>query len=162
MKILLIADVQQGFINEFTKHIPVEIEKHVQNFSYDLVVATRFINKGESLFQSELDLQTMTMLSKDSKLVDTINNLADIVLMKSTYSSITKDIDKLLEKNNMKEVYIAGINTETVILATAFHLFDHGIKPKILSSLCASQSGEQVHQCALGILKQAIGSANIL
>lgn len=162
MKILLIADVQQGFINEHTKHIPGEIEKHVQNFKYDLIVATRFINKGDSLFQSELDFQNMTMLSQDTKLVDSINDLADIVLMKSAYSSITPDIDKLLKKNDMKEVYIAGLNTETVILSTAFHLFDRDIKPKVLSSLCASQSGEEIHKCAINILKKAIGSRNIL
>lgn len=162
MKILLIVDVQQGFINGNTAHIPAEIEKHVKNYQYDLVVATRFINKEDSLYQSELALQTMTMLSKDAKLVDSVNDLADIVLMKSTYSSITTDLDKLLKKNKVQEVFLAGINTETAILSTAFYLFDRDIKPKILSSLCASQAGDEMQRCALNILRKAIGSPNIL
>jgi len=162
MKILLIADVQQGFMNEFTKHIPAEIDKHVKNFNYDLVVATRFINKSGSLFQSELGMQEMTMLSKETKLMGMISNLADIVLMKSTYSSLTPDFIKLLEKNNMQEVYLAGINTEAAILATAFDLFGRDIKPKILSALCMSQMGHEVHKGALDILRNTIGSPNIL
>ncbi|MDF2876948.1 MAG: cysteine hydrolase [Clostridia bacterium] len=162
MKILLIADVQQGFINEFTKHIPVEIDKHVKNFQYDLVVATRFINKSGSLFQSELGMQAMTMLSQETKLVATIGKIADIVLLKSTYSSITADLIKLLEKKQVEAVYLAGMNTETCILATALELFDKDIKPKILSGLCMSQKGPEVNRQAIELLRNAIGSPNIL
>ncbi len=162
MKIILIVDVQQGFINDLTKHIPIEIDKHIKNFKYDLIVATRFINKADSLFQSELGFNAMTMLSQETKLVTVIKDISDIVLMKSTYSSITEDLAKLLEKNNVEEIYIAGLNTEASIMATALDLFDKGIKPKILSSLCMTQKGEEMHKNALNLLKSAIGSVNIL
>ncbi len=162
MKILLIVDVQQGFINDFTKHIPAKIEKHIKHFEYDLIVATRFINKSASLFQSELGFSAMTMLSQETKLNTKLNDAADIVLMKSTYSSITPDVAKLLEKNEVKEVYLAGIGTDTGVMATALQLFDMGVKPKVLSDLCMSLAGEEMNQCALGILRNAIGEVNIL
>lgn len=162
MKILLLVDVQQGFMNKETKSIPREIEKHVNNFSYDLIIATRFINKNESLHKSELNMQDMTMLSSNAKLVDNINSIVDIVLMKSTYTSLTPDVIKLLEKNEMKEVYLAGLNTDTSIMATAFDLFDKGIKPKVLSNLCGSVAGQEMNIAALDILKKALGEDNIL
>lgn len=162
MKILLVIDVQDGYINNETKHIPGLIEKHINNFSYDLVIATRFINKADSLHKSELNMKDMTMLSPHAKLVEQINDLADIVLMKSTYTSLTPDVVKLLEKNKMKEVYIAGFNTDGSIMATALDLFDQGIKPKLLTNLCGTVNGEQENEVALNILKRALGDNNIL
>lgn len=162
MKILLVVDVQDGYINEVTKKVPKEIEKHIKNFNYDLVIATRFINKADSLHKSELNMQDMTMLSPHAKLVENIGSLADIVIMKSTYTSLTVDVAKLLEKNKVEEVYIAGFNTDTSIMATALELFDKGIKPKILSNLCGSVNGTEVNDSALQILKGALGEDNIL
>lgn len=162
MKILLVIDVQEGYINEATKNIPKDIEKHVKNFNYDLVIATRFINKSESLHKSELNMQDMTMLSPHAKLVDNIGTLSDIVIMKSTYTSLTMDVAKLLEKNNVKEVYIAGLNTDASIMATALDLFDKGIKPKVIAQLCGSVNGAEMNQSALQILKGALGEDNIL
>ena len=162
MKILLVTDVQEGFMNEATKHIPSEIIKHCKNYEYDLIIATRFINKVESLHQSELNMKHMTMFSSHAKLVEGIGELADIVLMKSTYTSLTEDVAKLLDKNDMKQVYLAGLNTESSILATSFDLFDKGIKPIILSKLCGTIKGDTVNNNALEILRYTIGEDNIL
>ena len=162
MKILLVVDVQEGYINQETKHIPDDIEKHIKNFSYDLVIATRFINKIDSLHKSELHMQEMTMLSPYAKLAKNIGELADIVIMKSTYTSLTMDVAKLLEKNHVKEVYLAGLNTDASIMATALELFDKGIKPKVLSALCGSVRGAQKNQMALDILRTTLGEDNIL
>ncbi len=162
MKLLLLIDIQEGFINEVTQNIPKDIEKHLSNFKYDLVIATRFINKTESLHKSELNMKDMTMLSPHAKIVEGIGSMADIVIMKSTYTSLTVDVAKLLEKNHVKEVYLAGFNTDTSIMATALELFDKGIKPKVLSQLCSSVNGMGTHQAALDILRGALGENNIL
>ena len=162
MKILLVVDVQQGYINQHTNHVVKDIEKHIKNFDYDLVIATRFINKADSLHKSELNMQEMTMLSPNAKLAGEIGDLADIVIMKSTYTSLTMDVAKLLEKNNVKEVYLAGLNTDRSIMATALELFDKGIKPKVLSQLCGSTAGEMRNKEALDILAHALGDNNIL
>lgn len=162
MKILLVVDVQEGYVSDENRHIVKDIEKHIDNFNYDLVIATRFINKSESLHRSELNMQEMTMLSPYAKLAGNINHIADIVIMKSTYTSLTTDVAKLLEKNNVKEVYLAGFNTDTSIMATALELFDKGIKPKILSQLCGSVKGNTRNSVALEILKDALGENNIL
>ncbi len=162
MKLLLIIDVQGGFINENTKQIPEDIIKHVKNYDYDLIIATRFINKVDSLYQTELNMKEMTMLSPKTKLVEGIGELADIVIMKSTYTALTEDVKKLLKKNELKQVYIAGLNMEGSIMATAFNLFDRDIKPIILSQLCGSVKGESMKQSTLEILSHNIGKDNSL
>ena len=170
MKIILLVDIQEGYMNDRLRSLPKDIAKHVKNYDYDLAIATRFINKNDSLHKADINIKNMTVFSSKAKLVEPIEQIADFVLMKSTYTSITEDVIKLLEKNKihitaMKElmkVYIAGLNTETSILATAFDLFDKGIKPVILSHLCNTVNGEEMNQAALNILRNAVGDECVL
>lgn len=162
MKIILLVDIQEGYMNDKLRALPREIEKHVKNYDYDLVIATRFINKNDSLHQADINIREMTVFSSKAKLVEPIEKIADFVLMKSTYTSLTEDVFKLLEKNQVKQVHIAGLNTETSVLATAFDLFDKGIKPVILSHLCNTVNGEKTNKAALDILRIAVGEECIL
>ena len=162
MKIILLVDIQEGYMNEELRNLPKDIEKHVKNYDYDLVIATRFINKNDSLHQSDIHIKDMTVFSSKAKLVAPIDKIADFVLMKSTYTSYTADVANLLEKKDVKQVYIAGLNTETSILATALDLFDKGIKPVILSHLCNTTNGKRINEAALEILRIAVGDECIL
>lgn len=162
MKLLLVIDVQNGFMNANTKQIPEDLIKHINNYNYDLIIATRFINKVDSLYQTQLNMKEMTMLSPKTKLVNGIVELADIVIMRSTYTALTEDVERLLKKSELKQVYIAGLNLENSIMATAFNLFDRDIKPIILSQLCGTVKGEAMKQSALDILAHNIGKDNIL
>lgn len=162
MKVILLVDIQEGYMNDELRTLPKNIEKHVKNYDYDLVIATRLINKNDSLHQTDIYIKDMTVFSSKAKLVDPIDKIADFVLMKSTYTSYTPDVAKLLEKKEVKQVYLAGLNTETSILATALDLFDKGIKPIILSHLCHSTHGKSINDAALEILRIAIGGECIL
>lgn len=162
MKIILLVDIQEGYMNEELKNLPKDIEKHVKNYDYDVVIATRFINKNDSLHQSDIHIKDMTVFSSKAKLVAPIDKIADFVLMKSTYTSYTADVANLLEKKDVKQVYIAGLNTETSILATALDLFDKGIKPVVLSHLCNTTNGKRINEAALEILRIAVGDECIL
>ncbi|MBE6023582.1 MAG: cysteine hydrolase [Cellulosilyticum sp.] len=162
MKIILLVDIQEGYMNDGIRSLPKDIEKHVKNYDYDLVIATRFINKNDTLHKADIHIKDMTVFSSKAKLVEPIEKISDIVLMKSTYTSLTEDVSKLLQKNKVKQVYIAGLNTETSILATAFDLFDKGIKPVVLSHLCNTVNGKEVNESALNILRIAVGDECIL
>lgn len=162
MKIILLVDIQEGYMNDELRSLPRDIEKHIKNYEYDLVIATRFINKNDSLHKADINIREMTVFSSKAKLVEPIEKISDFVLMKSTYTSLTEDVAKLLEKNEVKQVYLAGLNTETSILATAFDLFDKGIKPVVLSHLCNTTNGKKINDAALEILKIAVGDECIL
>jgi hypothetical protein len=51
---LLIVDVQCGFINQFTHHIPQRIARLIRKNEYAPLVFTRFINSTESPYQKVL------------------------------------------------------------------------------------------------------------
>ncbi len=162
MKLLLIIDAQEGFMNEENRKITNDIIEHVKNEEYNLIIATRFINKIDSLYNKDSYRREITMLSSKAKLVEGIGELADITIMKSTYTALTTDLDKLLKKNEVKEVYLSGFNIESSIIATAFGLFDEDVKPIILSKLCGTMREDTFKQNALMILGNTIGKDNIL
>lgn len=162
MKLLIIIDAQEGFMNEENRTISNDIIEHVKNEKYDLIIATRFINKIESLHHKDSCRREMTMLSPKAKLVEGIGELADITIMKSTYTALTNDVDRLIKKNGLKEVYICGFNIESSIMATALHLFDKEIRPSILSKLCGTMNEENIKQNALMILANAVGKENVV
>lgn len=157
MKIILLMDIQEGYMREEFRDLPIKIHDYLQTHHYDLKIATRHVNKNDTLHKADIYIRTMTMFSSKSKVIEPIDKIADFVLIKSTYTGLTPDVMKLLEKNDVKEVYLAGMNTETSILATAFDLFDRGIKPIVLANLCNSVYGPLMHQAALEIIRSAIG-----
>ena len=48
---LLVVDVQNGFINEFTRHIPERIVALIERGEHDPVLFTRFVNIEGSPFR---------------------------------------------------------------------------------------------------------------
>ncbi len=52
---LLIIDVQKGFINSFTHHIPQRIVHLIERGEYGPILFTRFINDTDGPYQRFLD-----------------------------------------------------------------------------------------------------------
>ncbi len=160
MKLLLIIDAQQAIINDKNTAIIDSIIEHVKSETYDLVIATRFVNKVGTFHYQNETRKDMTLLSQKSKLVQSISDISDITIMKSTYTALTGDLSKLIEKNKLEEVYISGFNIEDSIMSTAIQLYDNGIKPVILSDLCGTINSDKEN--LLEILSYSIGKENIL
>lgn len=64
---------------------------------------------------------------------------------------------QLLLQNNITEAYIAGIDTDCCVLATAISLFEHNIRPVVLEQYCVSNGGDVSHQAAITVLERTIG-----
>src|SRR3954468_2932015 len=52
---LLVVDVQNGFINDFTHHIPERIAQLIETKAFGPVLFTRFVNEAGSPYQRLLD-----------------------------------------------------------------------------------------------------------
>lgn len=52
---------------------------------------------------------------------------------------------------------VCGFDTDCCVLATAYDLFDEGIKPVILENLTYSTSKEKFHSSAIQMIKRNIG-----
>lgn len=157
-KALLIVDVQKGFINERTKHIPAMVER-LQN-EYDLVIATRFINLPGSLYRKLIHWGHLSPGTEEVELAFRPKEGA-IVLDKTVYTCVNDEFVALLKENGIEEVDICGIDTDICVTKCAVDLFERGIVPVVLKDYCATHAHADVQEAAFVILKRYIGGSQI-
>ena len=158
---LMIIDVQKGFINSKTRHIPFKIKKIFDSYSIKHVIATRFINRQDSPF---ITLIKWNKLMKDEEIeLNEIISLDRIkVFDKYFYSAFTEEVTGYLEKNKIDTLIIVGIDTDICIIKTAADAFERGYTPYVLVDYCMSSAGQENHDAALKILPRLIGDAQVV
>lgn len=157
MRVLAIIDVQQGFVNDATRHIPDRVES-LQN-PFDLVFATRFENMPGSPFRALLGLERFAPGMPETALAFDVRKDARIVV-KHGYSAATDEIKRAGAQAGA--VHLCGIATDNCVLATAVDLFDAGLRPVVIADCCASHAGRRHHEAALMILTRMIGERQVL
>ena len=156
---LLIVDVQVGFVNDATRHIlPKVVALQSQ---YEHVYATRFVNAEGSPYRKLLDWHRFYANSGDVPLAfEPVDGVQ--VIDKHVYTCITPDFLRDLRDKGIEEVAICGIDTDACVTQCAVDLFQHGIRPVLLSEACASHAGAEYHDAALRILARLIGKKQIV
>lgn len=158
---LLIIDVQKGFLNRTTKHIPKLIEKLIDSEKYSLICATRFLNHNSSPFVKWMGWRRFF----DANDTDLVFSCPDPIRIfdKQTYNSLTPDVLSTLQDQKISNIHLCGIDTNMCVFVTASHIFEGGIfEPFVLSQYCASHSGKKYHEAGLMLLEKAIGKDHIL
>ena len=157
--LLLIIDVQRGFINEWTDFVPKRVETLQSKFTS--VFASHFSNPQASLYRQLLGWEKFAPGSFESQLAFT--PVAKVRhLEKVNYSCITSETRAFMGSQSMKEVYLCGIATENSVLKTAVDLFELGITPIVLAFACASHDGADYHEAGIKLLKHFIGDAQVI
>ncbi|MFN3984584.1 MAG: isochorismatase family cysteine hydrolase [Rhodocyclaceae bacterium] len=155
---LLIVDVQRGFINHATAHIPERVE--ALQTDYPLVVVTRFVNPPDSNYRRLIHWTRFTPGSDDTLLA--FGPRGDAVIVdKPRYTCVTPDFLALLARHGIAEVHVCGINTDICVTKCAVDLFEAGLRPVVLANACASHAGNDYHEAALRILTRFIGREQI-
>jgi len=156
---LLIVDVQKGFVNGQTAHIPALVE--ALQYRYDDVFVTRFINPEGSLYRSLLRWDGMASETKDVDLAFRVRPGA-VILEKAVYTCVTPSFLAMLRDRGVAAVDICGVDTDACVLKCAMDLFESGVRPVVLASCCASSAGPAAHAAALDILIRAIGQDQVI
>lgn len=154
IKALLIIDVQNGFVTPEMNGVIRNIEQ--AQHEYDHVFATRFINPPGSPHRRFIKWLKFDEGSNETMLAFTPKENA-VVIEKSIYSCVNEEFMRMLKKNKITEVHICGIETEICVTKCAVDLFERGVRPVVLTSLCASKHSE-LREAALHILGRFIGS----
>ena len=55
---LLVVDVQRGFVNQYTQHVPARIKRLIEMGEYSPILFTVFVNTPDSPYQRLLDCQS--------------------------------------------------------------------------------------------------------
>lgn len=155
---LYIIDVQKGFINADTAHIPAMVE--VLQAQYDHILVSKFTNPPDSSHRRFLKWQRFAPESQECDLAF-IPNPNAMVFEKSMYNGVSEHLLAYLQTNEIKDVALCGIDTDCCVLINAVALFEKGIRPIILSDACASHGGAAAHAAGLKILERLVGCAQI-
>ena len=155
---LLVVDVQQGFINQFTHHIPGRIRALIDTGRYSPVLFTRFVNSADSPYRNLLGWHACSE-SPETELVEELSSLAraENVFSKDGLTGMPDELSNRLLNDAIQQINMVGLDTDMCVLKIALDAFDRGIEPVILVDCCASTAGLQAHLAGLAILSRNIG-----
>jgi len=155
---LIVIDVQNFFVNQYTTSLPKKIVNYINKSNYDQILFTKFVNKQASSFFKILNWkQCITSPQTDihSELLPLTNK--SNVFKKASYSIFkTQKLLRYLKKNKITAIDLCGIDTDACILASAFDGFDLGYKVTIIKNLCGSHSGNKYHRFAITIIEKCL------
>lgn len=157
---LLIIDVQDGFISDYTARCLPTVYEAVKSQKFPLVVATKFYNAENSPFRKYLNWYRFTD-EDDTCLDSVVAENADVVIDKPTYGAVDR-IDSILKTKGIDDVLIMGIDTDVCVLQNAAGLFDIGYKVWVDLNGCATNTGPQGDVASFDIFRRTIGQGQII
>jgi len=157
--LLLIIDLQQGFINNNTEVLLNKIKVLLNEKKFDKVVFTRFINYTDSILYRKLNYNGCITEESRKILIETNDSK---IIDKTIYSAFGKELKTYIKQNDISKIYLCGIDTECCVLKTAFDLFENDYDVYVLKDYCSCMHGIQRHNNALEILKRNIGYDKVI
>ena len=156
---LLVVDVQNGFLNDYTRHIPARIVRLIERDKPDPILFTKFVNEAEGPYHVFLDWHACQLPPETdiaSELASHVHD--DLTFTKPGFAGISDELKSYLADQRIDRISIAGIDTDMCVLKVGMDIFDLGIEPFILVDCCASTSGLQAHFAGLAVLARNIGA----
>jgi nicotinamidase-related amidase len=155
---LLVVDVQRGFLNQYSHHIPGRIARLIKNGGYAPVVFTRFVNTPGSPYRRLLDWHGCAE-PPETDLAPELDALAqpENVFEKRGLTGVPPELAQRLKSECVEQITVVGLDADMCVAKVAMDLFDLGIEPIILIDCCASTAGLQAHLAGLAVLSRNIG-----
>lgn len=165
--VLVIIDVQHGFVRPASMHVVPGIQDLASRWSHagGAVVLTRYLNHAGSAFERLIGWSGMMPGTPDVELVPELTDAAKTavaVVEKHTYSSLTEEVRNLIAEHGWTDLYLCGIATESCVLKTAVDAFEDALTPWIITDLSASHAGEETHQAGLLVASRFIGRGQLI
>lgn len=164
--ILLIVDMQKGFARyEQTLALNEKILELLKLKVFDSVVATRFLNDNNSIYEQLLNWKRLKKEEErdiDAKYLQFIDVIFDKYIYNCVNDSFIQKLCQLNEGKYPEKVFIVGADTDCCVLITATTLFEHNIRPVVLTSYCASNGGDKSHEAGVLCMKRLIGKGQLV
>jgi nicotinamidase-related amidase len=158
----VVVDVQYGFVVPHTAPTVPTIAEFLrrERHRYAIVIATRFVNRIGSLYQTERDWSDM-ICGDEVELLPEVARAADMIISKHGLAPDPRELVPALRREHLQRVDLCGFDTDQCVLATALLLWDQAIVPRVLADLCSSSGGREMHEAGLAIARRAIGDRNV-
>ena len=158
---LFIVDVQNGFITDKTNHIPGRIHELLEAKLFDHVIYSRFHNIPDSPYRRFLNWNRLST-PEEQAIAPQLSDFENIVFDKNGYTAVNNETLLFLDQNKIDAIFLAGIDTDGCVLATAFDFFQLNKKVYVLERYCASTGGAKSHEAGIVVLKRSIGKNNVI
>ncbi|APC91634.1 MULTISPECIES: isochorismatase family cysteine hydrolase [Francisella] len=152
---LVVVDVQNYFVNEHTKILPKKIRKLIQTTDFDYIVFSKYVNNLKSNHYKILkwhECQESPDIDIHAELLEFTNSKN--VFEKNSYSIFKSTMLDFFKEKNINKIYLAGIDIDACVLASAFDGFDLGYDIEILKDFCLSHFGKGFKGSALKIMQK--------
>ena len=146
--ILLVVDMQKGFARcEQTLDLRDKILKLLELKVFDSIVATRFLNDNDSIYEKLLKWKKLK--TEDERAIDSsYNQYIDFVFDKYIYNCVNSSfIQKLCQLNDGKYPE---------------RIFKNNIRPIVLTNYCSSNGGNLSHEAGILCMKRLIGKNQLV
>lgn len=165
-KILLLIDMQYGFTrNVQTERLADRIQNLLDLGLFDLVIATRFLNEDNSIYEQLLAWDRLK-IEKERALIKGYLKHIDHVFDQYVYTCVDQSfiqrVCQLNEGRYPEKIYIAGADTDCCVLKVATDLFENSIRPIVLTKYCASNGGQNSHEAGLLCMGRLIGEKQLV
>ena len=157
---LVVVDVQNGFINDESRHVVPRIVELVRGWRGP-VAFSRFFNRPGSSYERLIDW-TKLHGPPETDLVDELKPYAATVIDKNQYSFFGAEGQALAAEQRWTEVYVCGVDTDICVLKTAVDAFELGLTPYVIADASASHAGIRAHEAGLYLLRRFIGTRQVL
>lgn len=159
---LLIVDVQRGFLNSYTEHIPARIRTLIERDDYAPLLFTQFVNTPDSPYQKFLHWSECSR-PPETDIAPELQPYAapERTFTKPGYAGMSDELRAYLREQRIEAVTVVGIDTDMCVLKIAMDVFDLGVEPTVLVDCCASTSGLQSHLAGLAVLARNIGACQL-
>ncbi|MFG2447566.1 isochorismatase family cysteine hydrolase [Nocardia fluminea] len=169
--VLLVVDVQNGFVNEHSAHVLPVIADLAARWAAAgrPTIFTRYWNYEGSPWERLIGWRALygppeTDLAPE--LLDAAARENAHTLDKQVYTALTPGGLALLEELKVTDVVICGIATDACVLKTTLDAFEHGLTPWVLRDAVASNAtrhkAAEIHDSALLLISRLVGNGQIL
>jgi len=163
-KLLLIVDMQNGFVTDKSRHIIPVIKELIEKFELkeQPVAFTRFINFKDSPWEKWIKWSRF-MESPEIDIIPELRMHAKLVFDKlGLYTGFTEEFENYIKKNEIEQIYLCGVATDGCVLKTAVDAFEKEIEPTVIEDASHSHAGEVVHQAGLLLISRFIGKHQVI
>lgn len=164
--ILILIDMQNGFLkSKYTQNLIFQIEALLQTNVFDVVIGTRFLNAPNSIYEKIFKwkkLETEQESAIPQNLMKYIYYVEDKYIYNCVHTSFLQRLCQLNDGQFPQQVYLAGVDTDCCVLSIATSLFEHNIRPVVLTKYCASNGGIEAHNAGILCMKRLIGDTQLV
>lgn len=161
-KLLVIVDMQNGFINEHTKHLVEKMKSFLDIAKFDDIVATRYINNTETACYKFEGWKECMPGTPEIEIADELKPYIHKVFDKNVYSCWNTVFKAYVKSNRFDKVYFVGVNTGCCVLHSIFDCYNDVQDCAVISDLCGSSTSQESHECALRILRECITKERVI